>query len=92
MESGKTMRLDDDLIASFKEFGAVLLPKVISEGWVKKLREGVEYNMSTPGIEPGLPRPQRGVLTTRRCGPCIVTGAATSATDYRILWQAAFLL
>ena len=49
MESGKTMRLDDDLIASFKEFGAVLLPKVISEGWVKKLREGVEYNMSTPG-------------------------------------------
>ena len=43
------MRLDDDLIASFKEFGAVLLPKVISEGWVKKLREGVEYNMSTPG-------------------------------------------
>ena len=49
MESGKTMRLDDDLIAAFREFGAVLLPKVISEGWVKKLREGVEYNMSTPG-------------------------------------------
>ena len=26
--------------------------------------------MSTPGVEPGLSRPQRDVLTTRRCGPC----------------------
>ena len=25
-------------------------------------------NMSTPGVEPGLSRPQRDVLTTRRCG------------------------
>ena len=25
--------------------------------------------MSTPGVEPGLLRPQRDVLTTRRCGP-----------------------
>ena len=25
--------------------------------------------MSTPGVEPGLSRPQRDVLTTRRCGP-----------------------
>ena len=24
--------------------------------------------MSTPGVEPGLSRPQRDVLTTRRCG------------------------
>ena len=24
--------------------------------------------VSTPGFEPGLPRPQRDVLTTRRCG------------------------
>jgi hypothetical protein len=27
--------------------------------------------MTTPGVEPGLSRPQRNVLTTRRCGPCI---------------------
>ena len=27
------------------------------------------YQMSTPGVEPGLSRPQRDVLTTRRCGP-----------------------
>ena len=26
--------------------------------------------MTTPGVEPGLSRPQRDVLTTRRCGPC----------------------
>ena len=25
--------------------------------------------MTTPGVEPGLSRPQRDVLTTRRCGP-----------------------
>ena len=25
--------------------------------------------MSAPGVEPGLARPQRDVLTTRRCGP-----------------------
>ena len=43
------MRLDDDLITSFKEFGAVLLPKVIPESWVEKLRKGIEFNMSTPG-------------------------------------------
>ena len=24
--------------------------------------------MTTPGVEPGLSRPQRDVLTTRRCG------------------------
>ena len=28
-------------------------------------------SMSTPGFEPGLSRPQRDVLTTRRCGPQI---------------------
>ena len=28
--------------------------------------------LSTPGVEPGLSRPQRDVLTTRRCGPCIM--------------------
>ena len=35
--------------------------------------------MSTPGVEPGLSRPQRDVLTTRRCGllnGTVVTGAA----------------
>ena len=47
--AGKPMRLDDDLITSFKEFGAVLLPKVIPESWVEKLRKGIEFNMSTPG-------------------------------------------
>ena len=26
--------------------------------------------VSTPGVEPGLSRPQRDVLTTRRCRPC----------------------
>eukprot|EP00973_Karenia_brevis_P031271 4316984-Karenia_brevis.AAC.1 len=26
--------------------------------------------MATPGVEPGLSRPQRDVLTTRRCGLC----------------------
>ncbi len=28
-------------------------------------------NMTAPGVEPGLSRPQRDVLTTRRCGPCL---------------------
>ena len=27
------------------------------------------FQMSTPGVKPGLSRPQRDVLTTRRCGP-----------------------
>ena len=27
-------------------------------------------NLSTPGVEPGLSRPQRDVLATRRCRPC----------------------
>ena len=27
-----------------------------------------EFKLSTPGVEPGLSRPQRDVLTTRRCG------------------------
>ena len=27
--------------------------------------------MTAPGVEPGLSRPQRDVLTTRRCGRCI---------------------
>ena len=26
------------------------------------------FHMSTPGVEPGLSRPRRDVLTTRRCG------------------------
>ena len=30
------------------------------------------YQMSTPGVEPGLSRPQRDVLTTRRCRQCKV--------------------
>ena len=29
--------------------------------------------MTTPGVEPGLSRPQRDVLTTRRCGRLIGT-------------------
>ena len=31
------------------------------------------FSMTTPGVEPGLSRPQRDVLTTRRCGPCALT-------------------
>ena len=31
--------------------------------------------MTTPGVEPGLSRPQRDVLTTRRCGPCLLSTA-----------------
>eukprot|EP00973_Karenia_brevis_P027257 3759594-Karenia_brevis.AAC.1 len=30
----------------------------------------VRHRMTTPGVEPGLSRPQRDVLTTRRCGFC----------------------
>ena len=37
--------------------GSVVVPEIES------------YIMSTPGVEPGLSRPQRDVLTTRRCGP-----------------------
>ena len=33
---------------------------VVGQAWKRK--------MSTPGVEPGLSRPQRDVLTTRRCG------------------------
>ena len=33
-------------------------------------KERRSSKMSTPGVEPGLSRPQRDVLTTRRCGPC----------------------
>ena len=35
-----------------------------------RTRPSHKNNMSTPGVEPGLSRPQRDVLTTRRCGPC----------------------
>ena len=31
---------------------------------------GQERSLTTPGVEPGLSRPQRDVLTTRRCGLC----------------------
>ena len=33
-----------------------------------KARESTAAKMTTPGVEPGLSRPQRDVLTTRRCG------------------------
>ena len=36
--------------------------------------------MSTPGVEPGLSRPRRDVLTTRRCGPCLVKETLTNLT------------
>ena len=29
-----------------------------------------QIDVTTPGVEPGLSRPLRDVLTTRRCGPC----------------------
>ena len=31
--------------------------------------------MSSPGVEPGLLRPRRDVLTTRRWGPCLTRGS-----------------
>ena len=34
--------------------------------------------MTAPGVEPGLSRPQRDVLTTRRCGPCVWLVAGVS--------------
>ena len=40
--------------------------------------------MTTPGVEPGLSRPQRDILTTRRCGllKCLrVQAASTSPVD-----------
>ena len=38
-------------------------------GW--KALGGGDNKVSTPGVEPGLSRPRRDVLTTRRCGPCL---------------------
>ena len=38
-------------------------------------RAKLERNMSTPGVEPGLSRPRRDVLTTRRCGQFVVLQA-----------------
>ena len=38
-------------------------------GW--KALGGSDNKVSTPGVEPGLSRPRRDVLTTRRCGPCL---------------------
>ena len=38
--------------------------------------------MSTPGVEPGLSRPQRDVLTTRRCGLLRVARLGQSAFEW----------
>ena len=48
------------------------------------MREGgCNYaEMSTPGVEPGLSRPQRDVLTTRRCGLLHVAHLCDSAFDW----------
>ena len=40
--------------------------------------------VSTPGVEPGLSRPQRDVLTTRRCRPCWCKTCATLPQQTRI--------
>ena len=46
------------------------------EGMGKEARAGKAWlggrqmlSMTTPGVEPGLSRPRRDVLSTRRCGP-----------------------
>ena len=43
------MILSNEIVNSFREYGATLLPQVIPMGWVEELRKGLEYNMSTPG-------------------------------------------
>ena len=48
-------------------------------------------NVSTPGVEPGLSRPRRDVLTTRRCGPWFVHGVGC-ACDPRGSRNSAFAL
>ena len=60
-----------------KDYVALAQASVKPEGEVaaavsrkKGCKSALARNMSTPGVEPGLSRPQRDVLTTRRCGPC----------------------
>jgi ectoine hydroxylase-related dioxygenase (phytanoyl-CoA dioxygenase family) len=43
------MILDDERIKFFKKNGAVLIRKAIPEYWIEQLRNGVAYNMATPG-------------------------------------------
>ena len=43
---------------------------------------GATWKMSTPGVEPGLSRPQRDVLTTRRCGLLRVVHLGESAVGW----------
>ncbi len=52
--------------ASFKPAGGLAAAVYRKKG----CKSALATNMSTPGVEPGLSRPQRDVLTTRRCGPC----------------------
>ena len=46
--------------------------------------------MSTPGVEPGLSRPQRDVLTTRRCGLLCLAHPSDPGKDLAS-FQAGFL-
>ena len=63
--------------ASCPEASGVLANNSRGKGHVMKRRWHVEAlgssgdKVSTPGVEPGLSRPRRDVLTTRRCGPCV---------------------
>ncbi|MDG2284809.1 MAG: phytanoyl-CoA dioxygenase family protein, partial [Alphaproteobacteria bacterium] len=43
------MTLDNDIISSFHEDGAVILRDVFSPDWIETLRRGVDHNMGTPG-------------------------------------------
>ena len=46
------------------------------------------YQMSTPGVEPGLSRPQRDVLTTRRCGPHdVITSLEWCEKNRNRMWE-----
>ena len=45
---------------------------------------GSGNKVSTPGVEPGLSRPRRDVLTTRRCGPCISCISFASGTSIQV--------
>ena len=44
---------------------------VMKRHWGVDVFSGSGNKVSTPGVEPGLSRPRRDVLTTRRYGPCI---------------------
>ena len=56
--------------------GRVLMVDCLHAAWAQAAQTDgtMRYHcqlLSTPGFEPGLSRPQRDVLTTRRCGPQI---------------------